>query len=179
MLFYITTHSSGELSHILHWLMIIVWFFFFPNASYLLTEVHHFRDDWKRHPDVPLWFDTVAILSLIVNGLLLAIFSLNIIQFSLDYYFSTAVTWSIIIFYLLLSNAGIYIGRYLRFNSWDVLTRPWMIVIYFKKEINTWPKFRDFALYVLMFTFIILFVYFFVHGSLINVSDLASNILST
>ncbi len=101
--------------------LMVIWFFFFPNSTYLITEFHHLKEDVT---DVPFWFDAVAILSLALSGVILGGFSLLLIHRLLDLYLPWVDAWLAIIGYLFLSNIGIYIGRFLRFNSWDVVTHP-------------------------------------------------------
>jgi uncharacterized membrane protein len=101
--------------------LMIIWFFFFPNSTYLITEFHHLKEDVT---DVPFWFDAVAILSLALSGVILGSFSLLLIHRLIGLYLPWVGAWLAIIGYLFLSNIGIYIGRFLRFNSWDVVAHP-------------------------------------------------------
>lgn len=98
-----------------------IWLVFFPNSTYLITEFHHLKDDVTR---VPFWFDTVVILSLALCGVLLGAFSLLLVQHVLELYMPWALTWALFAGYLFLSNLGIYIGRFMRFNSWDIVANP-------------------------------------------------------
>lgn len=140
------------------WAFLLIWFLFFPNAVYLITEVHHFRDK----TDVPLWFDTIALLSIVFNGILLGVYSLMIIHLLLRSRFSNEISWLVLIGYVLLANLGIYIGRYLRFNSWDVVRRPHRLITQTLAQINTRRKLGAMALYVSLFAFFILTFYAFV-----------------
>ena len=83
-----------------------------------MTEVHHFRDRFADQAREPFWFDNIEILSIVGVGLLLGSYSLAIIQFLLRNHVSLGVSWAIVIGYVFLANVGIYIGRYIRFNSW-------------------------------------------------------------
>jgi len=104
--------------------LMIIWFFFFPNSTYLITEFHHLKEDVT---EVPFWFDAVAILSLALSGVILGSFSLLLIHRLLGLYLPWVDAWLAIIGYLFLSNIGIYVGRFLRFNSWDVVRRPFRL----------------------------------------------------
>jgi uncharacterized membrane protein len=107
-----------------HWApvaLLAVWLVFFPNCTYLITEFHHLKEDVTR---VPFWFDTVVILSLALCGVLLGAFSLLLVQHVLALFVPWLLTWPLFVGYLFLSNLGIYIGRFMRFNSWDVVARP-------------------------------------------------------
>lgn len=97
-----------------------VWLLFFPNAPYILTDLFHL----DTRPGVPLWYDLALILSCAWNGLMLAYASLSDMQRLVQQRLGTAAGWAFATLALLLSSFGIYLGRYLRFNSWDVLTNP-------------------------------------------------------
>ena len=100
---------------------------FLPNSSYLITELGHLREPEE---EIPTWYDIIAVLSLTMCGLLLCCVSLAYVQLILELSV-LGVTWSWIIVsgYLLLANFGIYIGRELRFNSWDAIVRPGHVVM--------------------------------------------------
>ena len=96
------------------------WLLFFPNAPYILTDLFHL----DARPGVPLWYDLALILSCAWNGLMLAYASLSDMQRLVQQRLGPAVGWVFAAVALLLSSFGIYLGRYLRFNSWDVLANP-------------------------------------------------------
>ena len=96
------------------------WLLFFPNAPYILTDLFHL----ERRAGVPYWYDLALILSCAWNGLMLAYASLADMQRLVKRRLGTGVSWAFATVALLLSSFGIYLGRYLRFNSWDVLANP-------------------------------------------------------
>ncbi|GAA4349234.1 DUF1361 domain-containing protein [Hymenobacter saemangeumensis] len=98
----------------------LAWLLFFPNAPYILTDLFHLR----ARPGVPLWYDLALILSCAWNGLMLAYASLTDMQHLVNRRFGFWAGWAFAGAALMLSSFGIYLGRYLRFNSWDVLTNP-------------------------------------------------------
>lgn len=97
-----------------------VWLLFFPNAPYLLTDLFHLQP----RPGVPYWYDLALILSCAWNGLMLAYASLTDMQALVRRRLGLAAGWGFAALALTLGSFGIYLGRYLRFNSWDVLTNP-------------------------------------------------------
>lgn len=100
--------------------MLGVWLLFFPNASYILTDLFHL----SHHSSMPIWFDLVLILSFAWTGLLYGFLSLWNLEELMERFLSKRmITW-ISVFLLFLSSFGIYIGRYLRWNSWDILHHP-------------------------------------------------------
>ncbi|WP_210515865.1 DUF1361 domain-containing protein [Hymenobacter terricola] len=96
------------------------WLLFFPNAPYILTDLFHL----DTRPGVPLWYDLALILSCAWNGLMLAYASLSDMQRLVQQRLGFWSGWAFATVALLLSSFGIYLGRYLRFNSWDILTNP-------------------------------------------------------
>ena len=96
------------------------WLLFFPNAPYILTDLFHL----DARPGVPLWYDLILILSCAWNGLMLAYASLSDMQRLVQAWLGFWPGWVFATLSLLLSSFGIYLGRYLRFNSWDVLANP-------------------------------------------------------
>ncbi|OUJ72752.1 hypothetical protein BXP70_17385 [Hymenobacter crusticola] len=100
-----------------------VWLLFFPNAPYILTDLFHL----EPRPGVPYWYDLGLILSCAWNGLMLAYASLLEMQRLVQRRLNTALGWAFVMTALVLSSFGIYLGRYLRWNSWDVLTNPLML----------------------------------------------------
>ena len=101
-------------------LLFIVWLLFFPNALYIVTDLQHLRE---RLP-VPLWFDTILVFSAAINGLIMAYYSLQMIESFLRSKFNKIKTAMILSGCLFLSSFGVYLGRFLRWNSWDIVNNP-------------------------------------------------------
>lgn len=100
--------------------LLAAWLLFFPNAPYVLTDLFHLHE-W---PSVPLWYDLILILSFAWTSLLLGYASLYQVQSMLKEHLSEKWTWVLVGGLLFLTSFGVYLGRYLRWNSWDALTRP-------------------------------------------------------
>lgn len=101
-------------------LLFIVWLLFLPNAPYILTDFVHLGP----RPQVPLWFDIALLASASATGLLLGYTSVVDVQTAITRSFGKAAGWFIAIAALLLSGFGVYLGRFLRWNSWDPLANP-------------------------------------------------------
>jgi uncharacterized membrane protein len=96
------------------------WLLFFPNAPYILTDIFHMRFE----DSAPQWFDLILILSYAWTGLMAGFISLSDIQ---KYILPIKSNWKMyatVVALIFLTAFGIYLGRYLRFNSWDILNRP-------------------------------------------------------
>ena len=107
-------------SYILMGVILFSWLLLFPNAPYIVTDFFHLNPG----PEVPYWFDLGLILSFAWNGLMLGFISLYDVQTALSRRFSAFKGWVFSIVSLVLASFGIYLGRYERFNSWDIITNP-------------------------------------------------------
>jgi uncharacterized membrane protein len=102
------------------YVLIGIWLLFLPNAPYLITDVFHFAE----RPPVPKWFDLLLVISAAWTGLTIGLVSLlQIEQYFLQYYSLVKVN-IILSVLILLCSFGVYLGRYLRFNSWDIISNP-------------------------------------------------------
>lgn len=99
---------------------IVVWILFFPNSPYILTDLFHLR----TRNSVPIWYDLIVILSYAWAGLICGFISLLDIEKMLSSYFKKSTISIIAVLFLFLSSFGVYLGRFLRWNSWDVLNNP-------------------------------------------------------
>ncbi len=98
----------------------IVWLLFFPNAPYILTDLFHLR----LITDFPKWFDLILIISYAWTGLLFGFLSLLKIEALYRCYLSNIKIEIFSSLILFVASFGIYLGRYLRWNSWDILNNP-------------------------------------------------------
>jgi uncharacterized membrane protein len=96
-----------------------LWLLFFPNAPYVLTDLIHLRPI-----TVPLWYDLLLLLSFAWTSLMFGFVSLSDMQQLVRQRFNTATGWLFACTALALGSFGIYLGRFLRWNSWDILTEP-------------------------------------------------------
>ena len=101
-----------------------VWLVFFPNAPYIITDFLHL----KPRGDIPFWFDTLLIYSYSFTGLLLGILSALLVFKKLKDFFPSVVARGFMLLTMVISGYGIYVGRFLRYNSWNLLTNPIQII---------------------------------------------------
>lgn len=118
--FALTFFPSLKVHKLLSAGLILMWLVFFPNAPYILTDLFHL----KERAGVPIWFDLSLILAFALNALFLAFVSLSDLHDYLAARYHKYVAWVFSFISLILSGFGIYLGRYLRWNSWDLLTNP-------------------------------------------------------
>jgi uncharacterized membrane protein len=100
--------------------LMLGWLLFFPNAPYVITDIFHFKE---RYP-VPKWYDLLLVTSAAWNGLLLGFASLLQVEQFLGRTVSRRKVQMLVLVFLVLCGYGVYIGRFLRFNSWDVISDP-------------------------------------------------------
>lgn len=98
----------------------LIWLAFLPNAPYLLTDLKHF----KPLPGIPSWLDLVLLASFAVNGLYLGLYSLSHIQSVVSSLYGPKLAGFAIGVIAYLTSLGIYLGRILRWNSWDIVSNP-------------------------------------------------------
>jgi len=108
----------------IHWTMrcglFVLWLLFLPNAPYILTDILHLT----RASHAPAWYDLALLLSCAGTGLLMGYLSLVDMQELATRKFNAVIGWIFALVSLGLSGFAIYLGRFLRWNSWDVLITP-------------------------------------------------------
>lgn len=98
----------------------LLWLSFLPNAPYLVTDLIHLRP----RPPIPIWMDLAIFVSFLWLGVVLGFFSLFLMQRVVTERFGRIHGWLFVLVALVLTALGIYIGRFLRWNSWDMVIRP-------------------------------------------------------
>jgi uncharacterized membrane protein len=97
-----------------------LWLLFFPNAPYLVTDLIHLR----QFDAVPIWYDAIMLFTFALTGLLLGFMSLYMMQSLVARRFGAVWSWLFAIAAVGMSGYGVYVGRFLRWNSWDVFRQP-------------------------------------------------------
>lgn len=120
---------------------ITVWILFFPNSPYILTDLFHLRN----RNSIPIWYDLVVILSYAWTGLFCGFVSLLDIEKLLSDYCRRSFINIMTISFLFITSFGVYLGRFLRWNSWDILSNPFGLfndillrIVYPTNHIQTW-----------------------------------------
>ena len=99
---------------------LFIWLLFVPNCFYIITDLFHL----DQFESAPKWFDLVLILSFAWNGILCGIVSLRRVEIILTSTNRKNISIFMVYMVMWLNAFGIYIGRYLRYNSWDIFTDP-------------------------------------------------------
>ena len=114
-------HAAGrEGGRAASWVLGAAWLVFFPNAPYLVTDLVHLR---ARSP-IPFWFDALLMSAFAITGLLLGFLSLRQVHALVARARGCRAGWLFVAGVSGLTGLGIYVGRFHRWNSWDLVTRP-------------------------------------------------------
>jgi uncharacterized membrane protein len=147
------------------WLYLVIpviaflWLIFYPNAPYMLTDL---QDLARVSFSAPLWYDVIIVVWCSWTAMLLGIVSLYLMQDIVIRTFGRFVGWSFIFVISALSSFGIYIGRFVRLNSWDILQNPAETAMSILGLIID-PS-RRLAAFTLSYTFFFLFVYLLLYS---------------
>jgi len=147
------------------WLYLIIpviaflWLLFFPNAPYMLTDL---QDLARATNDAPLWYDVLIVVWCTWTGMLLGVISLYLMQDIVHRTFSRAAGWIFVFVISSMSSFGIYIGRFVRLNSWDILQDPAETAMEILGIVID-PSMR-LAAFTLLYTFFFLFVYLLLYS---------------
>lgn len=150
-----------------------VWLLALPNSGYLITELNqnHRRED----DEVPLWYDIIAVLTFAMSGVVNTVLGVLAAQltFTLILFgdsnagLRTAPVRAVPIVIILLVSIGIYLGRYLRLNSWDVRSprRMWAAL---REHFDSRRAVGNFLLFCATHTVFLLLIYGLIAGPLLE-----------
>ncbi|MFD2725568.1 DUF1361 domain-containing protein [Hyunsoonleella rubra] len=97
-----------------------VWLLFLPNAPYIITDLIHLRLSSKAL----IWLDILTVTTFAFTGLLLFYLSFIDMITILKTYLKKKTLDIFIPGLLVLSAFGVYLGRFLRYNSWEIIQNP-------------------------------------------------------
>lgn len=112
-----------------------VWLVFLPNAPYIITDLFHLRYS-SAHL---VWLDTLIIIVFAITGLILFYKSVLSMESIIKTYVEKRVVEFMLPVLFILVGFGVYLGRFLRFNSWEIINKPWTIITTIL-EILTQPR---------------------------------------
>jgi uncharacterized membrane protein len=139
-----------------------VWLLFFPNAPYILTDFLHLG---SMGDIMPGWFDVLMLFWFAWTGLMLGVVSLYLMQDIVRRALGVTASWVFAVLVAGLGSLGIYVGRFLRWNSWDLLRRPGPLADELVGRVTdpgNQPRLLGFTLvFALLFLFVYVAVYIF------------------
>jgi uncharacterized membrane protein len=155
----IAAASRRRVSNVVLAFSALVWLLFFPNSPYIVTDFQHIGEIGTG---VPTWYDVMLVVWFAFAGLLLGVVSLYLMQRLVERAFGSRAGWWFVLGVTALASLGIYVGRFLRWNSWDVFANPRAVAD------PIWERLRDPGGNDRLFAFCLLYALFFlfVYGSL-------------
>ncbi|KZE75611.1 hypothetical protein A9P44_03665 [Paenibacillus polymyxa] len=168
----LTKLRNAKAKNILLFFAAWIWLFFLPNALYLVTELLHAFRFYDVNPDTRFWLNTQFWLIVFTSfsaagmGLFLTSLCVLMIHRMLRKICSGWLAWGIVFVMLWLASIGVYIGRFARLNSWDVLLQPLVLLA----DIWRWVIYAGEKLHLLSFSWLVfgmaLIFYLFIYISL-------------
>ena len=136
------------------------WLMFFPNAPYLFTDLVHLGT--SRHP--MFWVDLTVILILAWTGLMVGLLSLRLMHRLIAERLGWVIGWLFAGAAVGLSGVGIYIGRFLRWNSWDVVVQPIGLLADLLGRVPDFSNHKRAVLVMLLFSAFVALTYLTLHA---------------
>jgi uncharacterized membrane protein len=100
--------------------LFIIWLVFFPNAPYIITDLYYLN----KHSARMFWYDLITILVFAWTGLWAGFLSMDIIKDVLLSKLSRVKSTAAVCGLLFVCAFGIYLGRELRWNTWEIFIEP-------------------------------------------------------
>jgi len=100
-----------------------LWLLFIPNSFYIITDLFHL----DMNTTVPLWFDLALLVAFAWCGLVLGMVSVRQMEKLIEQKLQRPAGLFLTIPVMALNGLGIYLGRYERFNSWDIINNPFSL----------------------------------------------------
>lgn len=132
------------------------WLVFFPNAPYILTDFQHLS---SVTDGIPVWYDVILLVWFAWTGLLLGIVSLHLMQDIIARMLGKTASWLFVIGVTVLSSFGVYVGRFMRWNSWDAWNRPAALLLDVWEQVRHPLANKETFIFTLIFSMLFLFVY--------------------
>jgi len=102
-------------------LALVGWLAFFPNAPYIMTDLMHLRTT----RGAPLWLDGLVVGSAAGTGLFVGLVSLQLVHDAwIARWGRPRASWIVVVAACYLAALGVYLGRFMRWNTWDLVRKP-------------------------------------------------------
>jgi len=138
----------------------MLWLLFFPNAPYMLTDLQDLARGTGQ--EAPLWYDVIIVVWCSWTGTLLGVISLYLMQDIISRTFNRWLGWIFVLVISGLSSFGIYLGRFVRLNSWDILQNPTETAMEILGVVID-PS-RRLAVFSVAYTFFFLFIFLLLYS---------------
>lgn len=124
---WITIELTRKRALVSKWVIFLVipcWLIFFPNAPYIITDFYHLR----YNTQLIAWFDLGLIMFFAWMGLLFGLDSLRSVEHILSKWYHKWQVNLLIVIFVFLSSFGMFLGRFLRWNSWNIINEPYYLL---------------------------------------------------
>ena len=138
----------------------VLWLLFFPNAPYIATDFVHLEQD----PGAPYWYDAVMIAAFAWMGVLLGFASLYLMQTVVRQWRGAVAGWIFAFTAIGLGSLGIYLGRFLRLNSWDAVDHPSVLPRILHAVARDPFRYQEAIAVTVLFTIALSFAYFLLYS---------------
>ncbi|MEK7059958.1 MAG: DUF1361 domain-containing protein [Patescibacteria group bacterium] len=133
----------------------LLWLIFLPNSFYMISDFIHLQDVGR----VDVLYDTLMFTSFIYTGVALGFSSLYLVNLQLKRRLSPRASTGWIAGTLLLCSIAVYIGRDLRWNSWDILTNPGGLLFDVSDRLQHPATYRQMLLTIISFFILLASMY--------------------
>ncbi len=106
------------------WTLGLGWFVFLPNAPYLVTDFVHLRP----RAGAPIWYDIALLGAAALAGLMAGGLSLRSMQRWVSARYGAWAGIVLLAAGVVATGVGIYLGRFQRWNTWDLVVRPGAVI---------------------------------------------------
>lgn len=137
-------------------MLLFCWLLFLPNAPYIITDIFHLEE----RPLIPYWFDLLIVISGAWNGIALCITSLMQVEGFLAKHIKPKWRLPSTLLLITLCSYGIFLGRYKRYNSWNIITQPQNIIHTFISHIAEPREHIQAWLFTVSFAMLLTIIYF-------------------
>lgn len=106
------------------------WLLFYPNAPYIFTDFIHVvnrtyvRGGGAVGKETLVWFDLVLCSAFAFMGHYVGLVSIDLVLDSFKGVLRPLAARALVGVAIALAGFGIYVGRFVRFNSWDIILAP-------------------------------------------------------
>ncbi len=101
-------------------ILTIAWVTFLPNSFYLITDLIHLRLNYEAD----LLFDITLLVSFIAAGIMYGYLSMYIVHLEILKRMKERSAYGLVAVIFLAASFAICLGRYTRWNTWDILLQP-------------------------------------------------------
>jgi uncharacterized membrane protein len=136
-------------------LYFVVWLLFFPNAPYVITDMKHL----KGVSDDTIWYDSLMLFLFAASGFVTGLYSIRIIHRIVTRRWNQIFAWAVVGASMFAGSFGIFLGRYGRWNSWDIVTQPGALARGIFRSMQEPLAIK----HTLAFSFVLMLLYFAFH----------------